>query len=299
MMSHRSGETEDTTIADLAVAVGSGQIKTGAPARSERVAKYNQLLRIEEALGDAARYAGDLAFPRSAAGDRLDLCLTRSGPIPKRRSPASRPAKRPSGHAGDAGKGRPRTVAVRREPRRRPESAPKPHRTTTSTAVDPPGDRRGGGAAVRAAARLDRAARGDPGRRRLRADVDYRRAGADILRPAHRDEAAGRRGGPNAGADSRSRAEEGQARRSGVHRVAGARTAGLRHAGRDSVPGAAAAGCRPSDPTPAPTPRPCRRAIPGTPRCGTPSPTLRTRAATGARAAPRRRLRRRHRPPGG
>jgi enolase len=64
MMSHRSGETEDTTISDLAVAVGSGQIKTGAPARSERVAKYNQLMRIEEALGDAARYAGDLAFPR-------------------------------------------------------------------------------------------------------------------------------------------------------------------------------------------------------------------------------------------
>ncbi|WP_299558444.1 phosphopyruvate hydratase [uncultured Mycolicibacterium sp.] len=67
MMSHRSGETEDTTIADLAVAVGSGQIKTGAPARSERVAKYNQLLRIEETLGDAARYAGDLAFPRFEA----------------------------------------------------------------------------------------------------------------------------------------------------------------------------------------------------------------------------------------
>ena len=64
MMSHRSGETEDTTIADLVVAVGSGQIKSGAPARSERVAKYNQLLRIEEELGDAARYAGDLAFPR-------------------------------------------------------------------------------------------------------------------------------------------------------------------------------------------------------------------------------------------
>jgi enolase len=64
MISHRSGETEDTTIADLAVAVGCGQIKTGAPARSERVAKYNQLLRIEEALGDAARYAGDLAFAR-------------------------------------------------------------------------------------------------------------------------------------------------------------------------------------------------------------------------------------------
>ena len=64
MMSHRSGETEDVTIADLAVATNCGQIKTGAPARSERVAKYNPPLRIEEALGDAARYAGDLAFPR-------------------------------------------------------------------------------------------------------------------------------------------------------------------------------------------------------------------------------------------
>jgi enolase len=64
MMSHRSGETEDTTIADLAVATGCGQIKTGAPARSERVAKYNQLLRIEEELADAARYAGAAAFPR-------------------------------------------------------------------------------------------------------------------------------------------------------------------------------------------------------------------------------------------
>jgi enolase len=64
MMSHRSGETEDTTIADLAVATGCGQIKTGAPARSERVAKYNQLLRIEDELDDAARYAGAGAFPR-------------------------------------------------------------------------------------------------------------------------------------------------------------------------------------------------------------------------------------------
>ena len=66
MMSHRSGETEDTTIADLAVATNCGQIKTGAPARSERVAKYNQLLRIEEELDDAARYAGAAAFPRFA-----------------------------------------------------------------------------------------------------------------------------------------------------------------------------------------------------------------------------------------
>ena len=64
MMSHRSGETEDTTIADLAVAVNCGQIKSGAPARTDRTAKYNQLLRIEEELGDAARYAGARAFPR-------------------------------------------------------------------------------------------------------------------------------------------------------------------------------------------------------------------------------------------
>jgi enolase len=68
MMSHRSGETEDTTIADLAVATDCGQIKTGAPARSERVAKYNQLLRIEEELDDAARYAGAQAFPRFRRG---------------------------------------------------------------------------------------------------------------------------------------------------------------------------------------------------------------------------------------
>ena len=66
-MSHRSGETEDTTIADFVVATNCGQIKTGAPARSERVAKYNQLLRIEEELQDAARYAGLGAFPRYQA----------------------------------------------------------------------------------------------------------------------------------------------------------------------------------------------------------------------------------------
>ncbi|MBB6173489.1 enolase [Nocardiopsis mwathae] len=69
MISHRSGETEDTTIADIAVATNAGQIKTGAPARSERVAKYNQLLRIEEELDDAAIYAGVSAFPRFKARD--------------------------------------------------------------------------------------------------------------------------------------------------------------------------------------------------------------------------------------
>jgi enolase len=68
IISHRSGETEDAFIADLAVATNAGQIKTGAPARGERVAKYNQLLRIEELLADAASYAGAAAFPRFAAG---------------------------------------------------------------------------------------------------------------------------------------------------------------------------------------------------------------------------------------
>jgi enolase len=65
VISHRSGETEDTTIADLAVATNAGQIKTGAPARSDRVAKYNQLLRIEQELGPAAVYPGWDAFPRA------------------------------------------------------------------------------------------------------------------------------------------------------------------------------------------------------------------------------------------
>jgi enolase len=65
MISHRSGETEDSTVADIAVATNAGQIKTGAPARGERTAKYNQLLRIEDQLGDVARYAGRGAFPRS------------------------------------------------------------------------------------------------------------------------------------------------------------------------------------------------------------------------------------------
>src|SRR5213075_1187034 len=68
MVSHRSGETEDTTIADLVVALGTGQIKSGAPSRSERVAKYNRLLRIEEELGDAAVYLGRAALAGAGAG---------------------------------------------------------------------------------------------------------------------------------------------------------------------------------------------------------------------------------------
>ncbi len=85
MMSHRSGETEDTTIADLAVATNCGQIKTGAPARSERVAKYNQLLRIESMLDDAARYAGAGAFPRFV---RLGRPVTRKAPLVAGRAPS-------------------------------------------------------------------------------------------------------------------------------------------------------------------------------------------------------------------
>ena len=74
MISHRSGETEDATISDLAVAVNAGQIKTGAPARGERVAKYNQLLRIEEALGRSAFYPGLAAFnPRVKPGRGADV----------------------------------------------------------------------------------------------------------------------------------------------------------------------------------------------------------------------------------
>jgi enolase len=68
VISHRSGETEDTTIADLSVAVNGGQIKAGAPTRSDRVAKYNQLLRIEEELGDSARFLGGAAMARSSRG---------------------------------------------------------------------------------------------------------------------------------------------------------------------------------------------------------------------------------------
>ena len=114
MMSHRSGETEDTTIADLAVATNCGQIKTGAPARSERVAKYNQLLRIEEELDDAARYAGRGGLPavrrglrstRRAHGRAVDVPGLRS---PRRTSRAtrargaSRPAPRPGQRAAPA-----------------------------------------------------------------------------------------------------------------------------------------------------------------------------------------------------
>ena len=118
MMSHRSGETEDTTIADLAVATNCGQIKTGAPARSERVAKYNQLLRIEEELGDAARYAGAARLPavRGLTGPmaRATYAAGRTRPRSGRPGPAgaasSAPARRPAA-AGPAARRRRRSAA--------------------------------------------------------------------------------------------------------------------------------------------------------------------------------------------
>ena len=104
MISHRSGETEDTTIADLAVATNCGQIKTGAPARSERVAKYNQLLRIEELLGDAASYAGPGGLPplggRRAMTPPADSPEQPTGPASDSRA---RPPARRNGPGSPAG----------------------------------------------------------------------------------------------------------------------------------------------------------------------------------------------------
>ena len=79
VISHRSGETEDTTIADLAVGTGAGQIKTGAPSRSDRVAKYNRLLRIEEELGDRASFPGASVFEPRTARDRAGATRSRYG----------------------------------------------------------------------------------------------------------------------------------------------------------------------------------------------------------------------------
>ena len=118
-MSHRSGETEDTTIADLAVAINCGQIKTGAPARSDRVAKYNQLLRIEEELGDAARYAGARAFPRFEGLRRPPMPSSRAARRPGVRAPvpAARGSVRaPARGVRAAGPRRPRSAASRGSP---------------------------------------------------------------------------------------------------------------------------------------------------------------------------------------
>ena len=110
VMSHRSGETEDTTIADLAVATGCGQIKTGAPSRSDRVAKYNQLLRIEEALGDDAEFPGRSRVPRiTFAARRVDFVELAFGDVivaeegsASRRTKAQRMALRTPASAGTA-----------------------------------------------------------------------------------------------------------------------------------------------------------------------------------------------------
>lgn len=123
MMSHRSGETEDVTIADLAVATNCGQIKTGAPARSERVAKYNQLLRIEEILDDAAVYAGRSAFPASRAetGRPVPPAASAAGGTVRRQGPPE-PHRRCTCRIASP----PRRASVPSGHRRRPASTARP-----------------------------------------------------------------------------------------------------------------------------------------------------------------------------
>ena len=108
VMSHRSGETEDTTIADLAVATGCGQIKTGAPSRSDRVAKYNQLLRIEEALGDAAEYPGRSVFRTKAKADqaKAELESGKSFKVVSKKYSIDQASKAQGGKLPDLAKGK-------------------------------------------------------------------------------------------------------------------------------------------------------------------------------------------------
>ena len=167
MMSHRSGETEDTTIADLAVATDCGQIKTGAPARSERVAKYNQLLRIEEELDDAARYAGRGGLPavRGLAGSRLPT----AGQVPVRAGARDRRA----GRRGDA--------AVRARPGPATAAPPRRHRLRRSLT---------GRAAVLGAGRVPCSRSRSPTR-----CVRYLAQRSDIEHAARRQAARSRRSG--------------------------------------------------------------------------------------------------------
>ena len=128
MMSHRSGETEDTTIADLAVATNCGQIKTGAPARSERVAKYNQLLRIEEELGDAARYAGAARVPALPGLIGQHAWPTTAARRRGRRARAAAPG--PAGVRGPA-----RRASAHRPPARAGGARPRDPRLTGRAAI--------------------------------------------------------------------------------------------------------------------------------------------------------------------
>ena len=190
MMSHRSGETEDTTIADLAVATDCGQIKTGAPARSERVAKYNQLLRIEEELDDAARYAGAAAFPRAAA----DLSATRPPCSPR---PAPRAALRAPGCA--------------------PAGAARRAALDPGSGATPPRRRDRARAAVLALVVL----------RRWRSTLAFPLR--ELLRPAGRDRRAARAGSPTSGQRVAAlQAEREPLGRPGLRQAAGPRAAALR-----------------------------------------------------------------------
>ena len=200
MMSHRSGETEDTTIADLAVAVGSGQIKTGAPARSERVAKYNQLLRIEEDPRRRRPVRRRPGVPAVLVGDQVTFSVMPDAkrPDPKRRTPASRPGKgggRPRGASPSAGAARDRAAAragggAELEEDDEPTGVVEPIRKSIAEAAEQQSEQRLG---------FGGQAGGDPGRGGLRADADHRRTGADVLRAADRDEAAQPTRRPNCG----------------------------------------------------------------------------------------------------
>ena len=181
MMSHRSGETEDTTIADLAVATDCGQIKTGAPARSERVAKYNQLLRIEEELDDAARYAGAAAFPR--------LTAERTGMSSVRGRRGGDPGRRPAAHR--PGAARPLHPAGAHRPA---DAVPRAGRASGGPAAGPRAPARGTPRAAAAVHRPGGAAR----RAGPAAGAHPRRAGAPVPgRPGRAGRA--RRRGPRAG----------------------------------------------------------------------------------------------------
>ena len=130
VISHRSGETEDTTIADLAVATGAGQIKTGAPSRSDRVAKYNRLLRIEEELGDAAQFPGLQAFVqqprprcRNAGPGRVAPGMATRAQAGRSRIGAPPPSRRPQTPPGGAQRRQPDQVGPRRP--HRPDPRPR------------------------------------------------------------------------------------------------------------------------------------------------------------------------------
>ena len=245
-MSHRSGETEDTTIADLAVATGSGQIKTGAPARSERVAKYNQLLRIEEELDDAARYAGRRRVPAVPLG----LISRRGGGTSFRGATVQLPDDAGAGHRdaaapGRRGRGAPGPGRRARRRRRRAGGRCAPGRAPGPA---PPARRPARRHRRPVRRRRRRAHRGAPQPRRFtgRAAVLGRRAGRAALAYAYpvrvylaqqaRDRPPGAAARtPSSSRDRRADGPGGEVGRPGIHQEPGPRAAAPGPAGRDAA----------------------------------------------------------------